>query len=101
LSLLPVGGWPRLLCDALWQSTLIAAVGWLTARFLVRQPAARAWLLLLTLTACLVVPLASMAARGSGWTIVAQADVAAQSQTVGSEPNLTARKELVEETPAT
>src|SRR6476660_2800601 len=58
-SLLPEGGWQRFLCDAMWQSTLIAGLGLLAARFLVRQSAARAWLLLLTLTACALVPLGS------------------------------------------
>jgi polysaccharide export outer membrane protein len=70
LSWLPESGSSRLLCDALWQSTLIAAVGCVASRFLTRQSAARAWLLLLTLTACLLVPLASLAARESGWTVV-------------------------------
>ena len=66
---LPENGWSRLMCDALWQSTLIAGFGYLTARLLTRQSAARAWLLLLTLTACVLVPLASLAARESGWTV--------------------------------
>src|SRR5260221_12760132 len=82
LSLLPEGGWTRLLCDGLWQSTLIAAFGWLTARFLVRQPAARATVLLFSLTACVLAPLASMAARGSGWMIIAQVDETNLPQTV-------------------
>ena len=72
IAWLPESGWSRLLCDALWQSTLIATVGYVAARFLTRQSAARAWLLLLTLTACLLVPLASMAAREAGWTTVAR-----------------------------
>src|SRR5262245_32922002 len=71
LSLLPEGGWQRLMCDALWQSTLIAGIGLLAARFAVRQSAARAWLLLLTLTACVLVPLASAAARQQGWGLLA------------------------------
>ena len=66
LSLLPPDGWQRLLCDALWQSTLIGAVGWLIARFLVRHAAARSWLLLLTVTGCLLAPLASMVVRQNG-----------------------------------
>jgi len=73
LSLLPESGWQRLMCDALWQSTLIAGLGLLAARILVRQSAARAWLLLLTLVACAVVPLASLAARQSGWGLLAHA----------------------------
>ncbi len=81
IAWLPESGWYRLLCDALWQSTLIAAVGCVAARFLTRHSAARAWLLLLTLTACLLVPLASMAARESGWTIVA-------SRSAGTWPRL-------------
>ena len=55
-SFLPAGGWQRLMCDALWQSTLIAALGWLTAQYVMRQSAARAWVLLITLIACAVVP---------------------------------------------
>ena len=70
-SFLPVGGWQRLMCDALWQSTLIAAMGWLAARYLVRQSAARAWVLLITLIACAVAPLASLTARSGGWTMLA------------------------------
>ena len=70
LSFLPVDGWQRLMCDALWQSTLIAGLGWIVARFLVRQSAARAWLLLMSLMACVLVPLASMAARDFGWTVL-------------------------------
>src|SRR5262249_17224769 len=71
-SLLPDGGWQRFLCDALWQSTLIAGLGLLVAQFLVRQSAARAWLLLFTLIACAVVPLASLAARSHGWGLVSR-----------------------------
>ncbi len=70
-SFLPAGGWQRLMCDALWQSTLIGGFGWLAARILVRQSAARAWGLLITLIACAVVPLASLAARSGGWTMLA------------------------------
>ncbi|HTQ40508.1 MAG TPA: hypothetical protein VMJ32_15895, partial [Pirellulales bacterium] len=68
-SLLPAGGWQRLVCDALWQSTFIGACGWLAARYLVRQSAARAWLLLVALSACGLVPLASVAARQMQWTV--------------------------------
>src|SRR5262249_53919085 len=71
-SFLPDGGWQRFLCDALWQSTLVAGLGLLAARFLVRQSAARAWLLLLALIACAFVPLASLAARQHGWGLVAR-----------------------------
>src|SRR5262245_5593091 len=73
LSLLPEGGWQRLMCDALWQSTLITGIGLLAARFAARQSAARAWLLLLTLTLCAVVPLASAAARQNGWGLLGRA----------------------------
>jgi beta-lactamase regulating signal transducer with metallopeptidase domain len=73
-SLLPEGGWQRLLCDAIWQSTLIAGLGFLAVRFLIRQSAARAWLLLLTLAACAVVPLASIAARQSGWGLLSHSE---------------------------
>src|ERR1700730_6137957 len=92
IALLPANGWPRLLCDAIWQSTLIAAFGWLTARFLLRQPAARAWVLLFSLTACVLAPLASMAARSWGWTIMAQTDGASLPRAVGAERNLATRQ---------
>ena len=98
IALLPADGWPRLLCDAVWQSTLIAAFGWLTARFLVRQPAARAWVLLFSLTACVLAPLASMAARGSGWMIVPRGNDV-ELQAANAEQNLTAQRELVVERP--
>lgn len=85
ISLLPAEGWPRLIIDALWQTTLIAAVGSIAARFLVRQPAARAWLLLLTLTACLIVPLASVAARSAGWTLISRAPTTADAIPIRAE----------------
>src|SRR5262245_50805616 len=75
LSLLPVDGWPRLLCDALWQSTLIGAVGLLISRSFVRQSAAKAWVLLLTLSACLLVPLASLSARSVGFGMMQGTDL--------------------------
>lgn len=74
LTLLPSGGWQRLMCDALWQSTLIAGVGWLVSRFLVRQAAARSWMLLLTISACVAVPLLSAISRSAGWTALARVD---------------------------
>jgi polysaccharide biosynthesis/export protein len=67
LSLIPADGWQRLLFDVIWQGALIGALGSLAARFFMHQAAARAWLLLLALTACLAVPLASLAARAAGW----------------------------------
>jgi polysaccharide biosynthesis/export protein len=79
-ALLPDGGWQRLLCDALWQSALIASLGWLAAQFLVRHAAVRAWVLLLTATACIVVPLASAASRSAGWTVLARAEVLAKNE---------------------
>jgi polysaccharide biosynthesis/export protein len=92
-SFLPAGGWQRLMCDALWQSTLIAGLGWLAARFLVRQSAARAWVLLVTLIACAVVPLASLAARSGGWTMLAAGEQFA--------PNLVDVKATTEIAPST
>lgn len=74
LALLPAGGWERLLCDALWQGTLIATLGLFAARCLTRHAAARAWVLLLTATACIAVPLASAASRSAGWTVLARAE---------------------------
>jgi polysaccharide biosynthesis/export protein len=101
-SFLPVGGWQRLMCDALWQSTLIAGLGWLAARFLVRQSAARAWVLLITLIACAVVPLASLAARSGGWTMLAaneqlalnSAVVEATTEIINSVPKAQGRPSL-------
>ncbi|MHB9081797.1 MAG: M56 family metallopeptidase [Pirellulaceae bacterium] len=72
LSLLPSDGWARLMIDALWQGTLIVSVEWLVARLLAPQAVARAWLLLVALTACLLAPLATMAARSAGWTILSR-----------------------------
>src|SRR5689334_9033652 len=83
LSLLPAGGWQRFLCDALWQSTLIGAMGWLVARFLVRHAAARSWLLLLTVGGCLLAPIASIAVRQNG---IALFDRATQ-KVVAAEPS--------------
>jgi hypothetical protein len=74
LALLPAGGWQRLMCDALWQSALIATLGWLVARFMMRQSAARAWVLLLTISACMIVPLASSVSRSMGWTVLASVE---------------------------
>ncbi|HEY2761167.1 MAG TPA: M56 family metallopeptidase, partial [Pirellulales bacterium] len=65
-SLLPDGGWPRLLCDVIWQSTLICAIGLIAARLLIRQSAARAWLLLLTISGCAIAPVATFVARVEG-----------------------------------
>ncbi|HEY2146973.1 MAG TPA: hypothetical protein VGH32_03495, partial [Pirellulales bacterium] len=108
LAWLPANGWQRLLVDAGWQSTLIAGVGWLAARHLTRQSAARAWLLLLTLGACALVPLASMAARDAGWTVVAKSDEHPQPNRIRdaenmipaqdvTEPKLTSRKRTTED----
>jgi polysaccharide export outer membrane protein len=83
-SSLPADGWQRFLCDSLWQSTLIAAVGWFVARFFLRQATARSWVLLLTLTACLAVPLASLAARANGWGLLASEKIAAEKNPTDS-----------------
>jgi beta-lactamase regulating signal transducer with metallopeptidase domain len=88
LSLLPAEGWPRLIIDALWQTTLIAALGSIAAHFLVRQAAARAWLLLLALTVCLMVPLASMAARSAGWTVISLASTRDDAQPIRADDKL-------------
>jgi polysaccharide biosynthesis/export protein len=66
LSLLPEGGWQRLACDTLWQSSLIGVAGLFAARFLARQSATRAWVLLLTISGCVIAPLATLAARQAG-----------------------------------
>ncbi|HEV3416228.1 MAG TPA: M56 family metallopeptidase, partial [Pirellulales bacterium] len=97
LAWLPASGWPRLLCDVLWQSTLIAGLGWLAARYLVHQPAARSWLLLVTLTACIVAPLASMAARGSGWTILVGNNVGAEPRAVAGAGTSSTAQDLAEQ----
>ena len=91
LSLLPADGWPRFMLDAIWQSTLIGACGLIAARFLTNRAAARAWLLLLTLSACLLVPLASMAARSSGWSILSR-----DSEAVGASAFFVAETDGVE-----
>jgi BlaR1 peptidase M56 len=100
LAWLPEGGGPRLLCDALWQSTLIAGFGRLATQLIVRQSAAKAWLMLLTLTACVVAPLASMAARGSGWTILVGNNVGAEPRGAAGAGTSSLSQDLGERKPA-
>ena len=63
---LPADGWSRFAVDAVWQGTLVGLLAWRVLRPLVRQPAARAWLLLLALICLVAVPLASAAVRANG-----------------------------------
>lgn len=70
LSVVPSEGWARLMIDAFWQSALIVGIVWFVARLLTPPASARAWLLLVALTACLITPLATMGARFAGWTIL-------------------------------
>ncbi len=72
LSVVPSEGLARLMIDAFWQSALIVGMVWFVARLLTPPASARAWLLLVALTACLIAPLATMGARFAGWTILSR-----------------------------
>ncbi len=80
-SFLPEGGWSRFALDVLWQSSLVGLVAYGALRPLVCQPAARAWLLLLALAGCAVLPVASALARagGYGWWSRSTVDLAVAS----------------------
>lgn len=65
-ELIPVDGWQRLMVDAVWQSTLISTLALIAIRGWRGQATARAWLLLVTLVACLVAPATSFLARSAG-----------------------------------
>ncbi len=96
LSWLPADSWQRLLVDALWQSTVIGAIGWLVACFLVRQVAAKSWVLLLTVTSCLLAPLASVAARQGGIALFdgATQEVAATASSTSPAPSTLSDSDL-------
>lgn len=85
LTILPTEGWTRLLIDAMWQSTLIASMGLIVARFATPQPSARAWILLAAISGCVAAPLASATARGTGWTFFVLPRMATSVQAVGKE----------------
>jgi beta-lactamase regulating signal transducer with metallopeptidase domain len=82
LSLLPEEGWRRLAVDALWQSTLILVIAGFVSRWLVKQAAARAWVLVVALTACIVSPLGSLAARSAGWGVVSPVAASGQIEVI-------------------
>lgn len=67
---LPHDGWPRLLADFLWQSTLIGCLGWLAALALHKRPAARAHVCIVALVLCLVAPVATLIVRSAGWGLL-------------------------------
>lgn len=67
--LVQLDGWPRLMVDALCLSTLIASLSMISIFCWVRQPAARAWLLLLAITACAVLPMTNCLVRTAGWGV--------------------------------
>ena len=67
MALLPADGWQRLMVDAMWQSTLVGLIGLVMVRYFVHQAAARAWVLAVALTACIVLPMLSVSVRSAGW----------------------------------
>ncbi len=67
---LPHDGWPRVLADFLWQSTLIGCLGWLAALALHKRPAAKAHVCIVALALCLLVPLATLVVRNAGWGLL-------------------------------
>lgn len=70
VPLIPGGGWERLLLDAIWQGVAVGGIAWLIARYGLRQPVVRSWLLFIAITACFVTPLVSWAARERGWALL-------------------------------
>ncbi len=70
LNFLPDARWPRFACDALWQSSFIGAVAWIGLRVARPRPALHAWLALLAIATCAVAPIASLAARRSGYGLL-------------------------------
>ena len=71
-SLIPVDSWQRLMVDALWLSTVVGLLGLVSAYFFSRRPAAKAWLLLIALSACVFLPMTNFLVRSAGWGIPIQ-----------------------------
>ncbi|WP_222435511.1 M56 family metallopeptidase [Allorhodopirellula solitaria] len=69
MTTLPTEPWQRLLVDSLWQSTLVGVLGLLTVRWFVTRAAARAWVLTIAITACVLLPVTSLLSRSSGWAL--------------------------------
>ncbi len=63
LSYLPIDDLSRFLCQMAWQTTLLGVAAWITLRFVIRQPATRAWFALLTMLCFPLIPVVSSAAR--------------------------------------
>lgn len=99
-SWIPADGWQRLMCDCVWQSTLIAAMGWLLARLAMRQSAARAGLLLLALTACVMAPVGSLLFRSAGWGVLSQNSIARAPGRVTNAPKQFEAIDFFEQAPA-
>ena len=53
---IPVGGWSRFALDAMWQTTVIALLALVAMALLRKRPAARSWVVVLSLSLCIVVP---------------------------------------------
>ena len=68
-SLILLDGWPRLMIDALWMSTIVGLLGVFASFCCVRQPAAKAWVLFAAMIACAVLPVTSCLVRTSGWGV--------------------------------
>ena len=69
MMLIPTDGWQRMMVDVLWQSTFVGVLALVVSRWLVRQAAARAWVLILALTACVFLPVTSFFVRSAGWAV--------------------------------
>lgn len=69
VTLIPAGGWQRLMVDVIWQSTLVGLLAFVVSAWFIRQAAARAWLLLIATTLCIVIPMVSLCVRSGGWVI--------------------------------
>ena len=68
-SLMLLDGWPRLMIDALWISTLVGSLGVFAAFCCLRQPAAKAWVLFAAMIACAILPVTSSLVRTSDWGV--------------------------------
>ena len=68
IAILTVDSWQRPLIDALWLSTVVCVLGLIATRWL-RQPAARAWVLLIALSACVILPATNFCVRSSGFAV--------------------------------
>ena len=66
----PMDGWSRFALDAFWQTTLIGVVSLGLIVALRQRPAARSWIVVLSLMLCVTVPLLSVVARAMGFGLL-------------------------------